>query len=244
MRRALVLAHDYAAKRHAFGRPLADHPLHAETLSQLDARFHACFHLTFQVVELLAREESGEATDAELALLRLLTPVAKLYTAKQAVLVASEVLESFGGAGYVEDTGLPQLLRDAQVLPIWEGTTNVLSLDVWRAIDRTDALAPWLEHVRAEMGGVRQPSCAIAAFAVRSAADQVEAYVRRTTEPAAREAGARRLAFAIARTAAASRLVAHAEWESATGDANGEALARMTRWMSRDLASGLDAAVG
>ena len=58
----------------------------------------------------------------------------KLTTGKQAVLVLSEVVEAFGGAGYVEDTGLPQLLRDSQVLPIWEGTTNVLSLDTLRAL--------------------------------------------------------------------------------------------------------------
>ena len=58
----------------------------------------------------------------------------KLTTAKQAVLVASEVLEAFGGAGYVEDTGLPVLLRDSQVLPIWEGTTNVLALDALRVL--------------------------------------------------------------------------------------------------------------
>ena len=59
------------------------------------------------------------------------------------VMVASEVLESFGGAGYVEDTGLPVLLRDSQVLPIWEGTTNVLALDTLRALHGGDnGLAP------------------------------------------------------------------------------------------------------
>ena len=63
-----------------------------------------------------------------------LHPLAKLFTAKMAVSAASEVLECFGGAGYVEDTGLPVLLRDSQVLPIWEGTTNVLSLDVLRVL--------------------------------------------------------------------------------------------------------------
>jgi acyl-CoA dehydrogenase len=54
--------------------------------------------------------------------------------------VVSEVLECFGGAGYVEDTGLPALLRDAQVLPIWEGTTNVLSLDTLRALGRRNGV--------------------------------------------------------------------------------------------------------
>ena len=57
-------------------------------------------------------------------------------------MVASEVLESFGGAGYVEDTGLPVLLRDSQVLPIWEGTTNVLALDTLRALRGGESLMP------------------------------------------------------------------------------------------------------
>jgi acyl-CoA dehydrogenase len=82
----------------------------------------------------MGRAENGDAGAAELALLRILTPIAKLTTARQAVSVTSECLEAFGGAGYLEDTGLPVLLRDAQVLTIWEGTTNVLALDALRAI--------------------------------------------------------------------------------------------------------------
>ncbi len=82
-----------------------------------------------------SHEGSGDGvSNSNSLLLRLLTPVMKLTTGKQAVMVLSEVIEAFGGAGYVEDTGLPQLLRDAQVLPIWEGTTNVLSLDTLRAL--------------------------------------------------------------------------------------------------------------
>jgi hypothetical protein len=239
MRRALALAHDFAARRRAFGKALREHPLHAETLAELDARYHASFHLAFHVVELLGREECGEATDAELAILRLLTPVAKLYTAKQAVIVASEVMEAFGGAGYVEDTGIPRLLRDAQVLPIWEGTTNVLSLDVWRAIDRTHALAPWLHEVRTRMECVRRPTLDDAVGQVRVAADTIDAYVARTTDPSAREAGARRLAFAVARTAGAARLVAHAECAGGDGEGDADALAMANRWASRSLTAGL-----
>ena len=191
-------------------------------------------------MELLGREEAGEASDDELAMLRLLTPVAKLFTAKQAVAVASEALECFGGAGYVEDTGLPRLLRDAQVLPIWEGTTNVLSLDVWRAIERTDALAPWLAHVRAEMARCPRPRrSAIAAFVVRSAVNVIEAYVRRTIDPVARQAGARGFAFAIARTAAASRLVAHAEWVGGQSSDGGRSFATAARFIARGLAPDL-----
>ena len=67
-------------------------------------------------------------------------PIAKLTTGKQAVAVTSEAIEACGGAGYVEDTGLPRILADAQVLPIWEGTTNVLSLDTLRALGKGGAL--------------------------------------------------------------------------------------------------------
>lgn len=58
-----------------------------------------------------------------------MTPVLKLFTAKEAVALISEGVESFGGVGYMENSRIPVILRDAQVLPIWEGTTNILSLD-------------------------------------------------------------------------------------------------------------------
>ena len=141
MRRALALARDYAARRVAFGAPLAEKPLHIDTLAGLEAEYLGALQLTFFVVELMGREEAGEASRAQEALRRVLTPIAKLLTGKQVVQVVSEAIEAFGGAGYVEDTGLPVLLRDAQVLPIWEGTTNVLSLETLRAIEAAGGLA-------------------------------------------------------------------------------------------------------
>src|SRR5262249_19529414 len=129
MRRGVALSSDYAHKRIAFGAPLAEKPLHLDTLATLQAEAEAAFHLAFYIAELTGQSETREISDDNALLLRMLTPVMKLTTGKQAVTVASEVLETFGGAGYVEDTGLPVLLRDSQVLPIWEGTTNVLALD-------------------------------------------------------------------------------------------------------------------
>src|SRR5204863_4870591 len=137
-----------------------------------ETEWRAAFMLAFHVVELLGRQECNEASTNELARLRLLIPIAKLYTAKQAVAVASEALESFGGAGYIEDTGLPRLLRDAQVLPIWEGTTNVLALDVERVlrgahegVDRLGALIADLDRRLATAA----PSLGVAADQVRAA---------------------------------------------------------------------------
>ncbi|MFH4979648.1 hypothetical protein AB6A40_006357, partial [Gnathostoma spinigerum] len=74
-----------------------------------------------------------------------------LYTGKKCVPVISEGLECFGGQGYIEDTGIPTLLRDAQVTPIWEGTTNVLSLDVINLLTRK---AEMIYHFKEYIGGI------------------------------------------------------------------------------------------
>lgn len=140
-RRALDLAWDYAKKRVAFGDLIINHPLHRVTLQRLEDEFKKCFDLTFFVVGLLGKEECGTASELDKKLLRALTPILKLYTAKKSILISSEVLESFGGAGYIEDTGLPRLLRDAQVFSIWEGTTNVLAMDFMRVCEKEDGVA-------------------------------------------------------------------------------------------------------
>ncbi|HQR23690.1 MAG TPA: acyl-CoA dehydrogenase family protein, partial [Steroidobacteraceae bacterium] len=141
MRRGLALARSYASRREVFGRPLADQPLHSDTLAALEAETWGAFLMTFLLVEIMGRQEQGEIDDQQRALLRLVTPLTKLMTGKQGVAVVSEVIASFGGAGYVEDTGLPLLLRDTHVLPIWEGTTNVLSLDALLRSDLNAGLA-------------------------------------------------------------------------------------------------------
>ncbi len=240
MRSAVSLARAYAGLRSAFGKRLIEHPLHAETLDELETRVRASFMLAFSVVELMGKDECGEASDDERARLRLLTPVAKLYTAKQAVAVASEAIEAIGGAGYIEDTGFPRLLRDAQVLPIWEGTTNVLSLDVWRAIERTGALDPWLRDVRRRLDRVNAHALRAAASRASDAADRIERYVADARGNDEREAGARRLAFAIARVTAAVAMIEHAAWAEERDAAEAREAIRYTeRWVARDLASGL-----
>lgn len=154
MRRGLVLAKDYSEKRTAFGKKIIDHPLHIETLMDQYVDYAASFHLVMRAVELLGKEECGKSTEDESAMLRLLTPVIKLFSGKKALSVTSEVIEVFGGAGYIEDTGLPRLLRDAQVFSIWEGTTNVLSLDVLRAIEKENAFKPFIKEIGWRLQGI------------------------------------------------------------------------------------------
>src|SRR5690606_4490981 len=96
MRRALMLARSYARQRRAFGATLEDLPLHVDTLAGLEAETQGAFLLAFELVELMGLEEAGEITAEQRALLRLITPIVKLLTARQAVAVVSECIEAFG----------------------------------------------------------------------------------------------------------------------------------------------------
>ena len=219
MRRGLALAGDYARRRVVFGAPLADKPLHRDLVAGLDAELQGAFHLTFRVVELMGAEECGEASPEEAALLRLLTPIAKLTTAKQAVAVSSEVLEIFGGAGYVEDTGLPMLLRDAQVLPIWEGTTDVLALDTLRVVAQQGGIEAIRREIDAATETVTQADLQVAAETARRACAAAGRWLEEATAEGreALERGARRFAITLGRALELALVVRQARWELEQG---------------------------
>jgi acyl-CoA dehydrogenase len=218
MRRAVALARDFARRRHAFGALLAEKPLHSDTLAGIAAEAEAGFHLTFRAVELLGRLEAGIADEHDQLLVRVLTPIVKLTTGKQAVAVASEAVESFGGAGYVEDTGLPRLLRDAQVLPIWEGTTNVLSLDLLRGLAAEGAFAALTGEIGRHLAAATAPSLAGCVQAARAALSHAQEWLSANLRsPAALEAGARRFALTLGRTLELALLARHAHWCGAEG---------------------------
>jgi alkylation response protein AidB-like acyl-CoA dehydrogenase len=209
-RRGLALSRDYAKKRVAFGAPLAEKPLHVDTLAGLEAEFQGAFLLAFRAVELLGKEEAGVIDEHEARLQRLLTPIVKLVTGKQTVAGSSEVVEGFGGAGFVEDTGVARLLRDAQVLSIWEGTTNVLSLDVLRAIGKGGSLEPVMAEVRMRVERSNDPTGRAAVEAVAHASAWLEE-TRLRGLPAV-EAGARRFAMTLGRALELALLVDHGAW--------------------------------
>ncbi len=212
MRRALDLARDYAGRRRAFGALLRDKPLHADTLAGLEAEYAGAFLLAFRAAAVLGRCERG-GDEHDQRLLRALTPIAKLTTAKQAVAIASEAIEACGGAGYVEDTGLPALLRDAQVLPIWEGTTNVLSLDTVRALGKGGALAAVQADAAAHLAPVTAAGLTDAAAAARAALDHAAGWAMAAMTDGDRlEAGARRFALTLGRGLELAYLCGHAQW--------------------------------
>jgi acyl-CoA dehydrogenase len=213
MRRGLALARSYAARRQAFGAPLAEKPLHVDTLAWLQAETEAAFHLTFFLVELIGKDEAGVIDEDEAHLLRLLSSLAKLTTGRQAVQVAAEVLEAHGGAGYVEDTGLPLLLRDSQVLPIWEGTTNVLALDVLRTLTASaKPLAALAGAVRQCLQPVQDERLRSAGRVAQGAVTHAGDWLKKNPTPMVLEAGARRLALTLGRALALAKVTAQAQW--------------------------------
>ncbi|HXL81344.1 MAG TPA: acyl-CoA dehydrogenase family protein [Pyrinomonadaceae bacterium] len=238
MRRSIALALDYSHKRSAFGTLLAEKPLHMDTLAGLQAETEAAFHLAFLVAELTGRSETGEIDEEQTLLLRLLTPLMKLTTARQVVAVVSEALEAFGGAGYVEDTGLPMLLRDAQVLPIWEGTTNVLALDTLRALGPDDRAFNALKaEVARCLASVHDHRLVEPARIAQSALVHAESWLaeaRKVGTPAL-EAGARRFSLTLGRATELALLCRHVQWLQ-----ENESDARATNVARRFGASGID----
>jgi len=202
MRRAYALTAAYGKERTAFGRPIAEHVLFKRTLRELEIAYQSSTLLALFLARLLGKEECGHATETDSALLRLLTPVAKLYTAKQAIASASEHIEAFGGLGYLEDSGIPAMLRDAQVLSIWEGTTNVLSLDMLRAMEKErgfDAFIGFAEKRIADRKGATSAQWDI----IQERYMTLKRFVASLETPLEKEASSRDVAFFIAELAIA-----------------------------------------
>nr|XP_045610109.1 acyl-CoA dehydrogenase family member 11-like [Procambarus clarkii] len=229
MRRILQLARDYSQRRSAFGQMVESHTLHQLTASRMEVATRGCEMLTFHVARLLGREEAGVATQEESLILRIVTPILKFFTAKMAMEIVSEGLECFGGQGYIEDTGLPSYLRDAQVLPIWEGTSNIMSLDFLRAVTKTNgkALTALCEDVKGRVQGVMssaipeglRDSCQKVTLAMEELINFLQKHPNLIL-PASRD-----IATSIAHIYIGCLLVDHAAWEKST---NSEEVAN--RW--------------
>jgi len=217
-----LLCEDYGRRRLVQGRPLGDLPLAGEVLGWMRAMVAGCVALTLDGAALLGRAESrdGDAACEEAArLLRLITPAVKFLTAKISCEVCQEGVEFFGGAGYVEDVGVSRILRDALVLPIWEGASNVMALDVLRVLATPAgraAMAAVLEEARvaARRASVSRPELASAASETLRRAAALE---RLAAEAAGAGAGApgderagRALAAGLAHLRAAGLLLAGA----------------------------------
>lgn len=139
MRRSLNEASDYARQREAFGRKLIEFPMVQDTLGKLTAKMEVELVTVFDLIKLYDRVVANEASEEEVIMNRLFIAILKKETAEQAIHFAHEAIEMHGGNGYIEDFVTPRLLRDAQVLTVWEGTANILGLEIVRLVRKYNA---------------------------------------------------------------------------------------------------------
>jgi putative acyl-CoA dehydrogenase len=209
MRVGVVNATHHTAHRSAFGKLLIDQPLMRNVLADLCVESEAATALAMRLAraydEASADVEIGgvggtqDDSDAQL-FKRLATAVGKFWTCKRAPNHAFESLECLGGAGYVEESGMPRLYREAPLASIWEGSGNVMSLDVLRALTRSPrSLEVFLEEVRQAHGTDKRLDARVQELEGQFAGD-----------PATLQVRARRVVESMALCLQGSLLVRHA----------------------------------
>jgi putative acyl-CoA dehydrogenase len=167
MRQAVAQAMHHARHRTAFQKKLIDQPLMSNVLADLALESEAATVLTFRLAR--AYDDSG---DASLVLRRVLTPAAKFWICKRTPFATYEAMEVLGGSGYIEESIMPRLYREAPVNSIWEGSGNIMCLDVLRAIERTPNAADVLRQETADAGDARLKTFAARLFARLAAPDR------------------------------------------------------------------------
>jgi putative acyl-CoA dehydrogenase len=130
-RQCVVQAIHYARQRKAFGKLLVDQPLMRNVLADMALESEAATHLMMRLTQAFAHAGEGSL---EGAYKRIVTPAAKLWVAKRSIELSAEAMEVFGGNGYVDDGPMGRLFRESPVISIWEGSGNVMALDMLRAI--------------------------------------------------------------------------------------------------------------
>ncbi|WP_432144030.1 acyl-CoA dehydrogenase family protein [Streptomyces sp. bgisy084] len=179
MRQAVAQAVHHSAHREAFGGRLIDKPLMRNVLADLALESEAA---TTLALRLAAAYDGG--TERDRHFLRLAVPAAKYWVTKRCTPMVAEALECLGGNGYVEESGLPRLLREAPLNSIWEGAGNVQALDVLRALRREpEALNAFLTEVGAARGADHRLDRAIKGMLTELAdLEGIEARARRLVE--------------------------------------------------------------
>ncbi|MEW9515763.1 acyl-CoA dehydrogenase family protein [Streptomyces tubercidicus] len=161
MRAGLRQALHHTAHRHAFGRELDRQPLMRSVLADLAVESEAATLLGMRLATAVDRSQAGDAGEA--ALRRLALAAGKYWVCKRGSSHAAEALECLGGNGYVEDSGMPRLYREAPLLSIWEGSGNVAALDVLRALGKEPAaLDAFFAEVETAAGADRRLDAAVA----------------------------------------------------------------------------------
>ena len=199
MRQALARAINHAKHRSVFQKKLIDQPLMAQVLADMALDAEAATALAFR----LARAFDGGEDESEAAYRRLMTPVTKYSVCKTAPALVGEAMECLGGNGYVEEGGFPLLYREVPVNAIWEGSGNVMCLDVMRVIEKEPGA---IERVLAEL-----ETAASGEQRLRSAVDRIKQLLG---DCARDQSLARTLVEQLALAQAGAQLLHHAPQEA------------------------------
>ncbi|MFC6732861.1 acyl-CoA dehydrogenase family protein [Haladaptatus sp. DYSN1] len=217
MGRCLLESKIHAANREAFGSTIDEYPLMRRDLVDMAVDHEAAAAFAFEAARQLdIRERSdGEKAEAAFKALRVLTPIAKYKTGRMAVDTASYACEVLGGNGYVEEFVTPRLLRDAQVLPIWEGTSNILSLDVLRGMAREQSHEGVIELVQGWLDDVDHTHLEGLKATVESEFERLQAALGTlaTEDEDYAQLQAKRLADYIFDVVTAALLLSEAQWQ-------------------------------
>jgi acyl-CoA dehydrogenase len=135
-RRALIESYQYLNSRKTFGKTAIGHALVRTKLTELGALHVANFYLVWRAIKALDEADNGNEQEAQL--FRIINPMSKKWSAEKGVYIVRESMELMGGIGYIEDGVMPKLMRDMMVLPIWEGSGNIIILDMLRALAKSE----------------------------------------------------------------------------------------------------------
>jgi putative acyl-CoA dehydrogenase len=195
MRQAVAQAVHHATHRRAFGRRLADQPLMQAVLADLAVESEAATLLALRLAGAVDRCAHGADDDGHEAMLRRLgTAIGKYWVCKRGPALTAEALECLGGNGYVEESIMPRLYREAPVNSVWEGSGNVNALDVLRALTRSPQVADaLLAEVDRAAGADRRLDAFVAGLRTDLGAVRAAAARDRDGADAGVERGARRL---------------------------------------------------
>ncbi|MBM3354808.1 MAG: DNA alkylation response protein [Betaproteobacteria bacterium] len=200
MRRALTEALFVARNRRAFGKPLIELPLMRRQLVKLMLPTEAARSMVLYTALELARADAGD--EAARRRVRLLTPLIKFRACRDARKVTGDAMEVRGGVGYIEEWSDPRLVRDAHLGSIWEGSSNIVALDVLRAIRKEGALEALLPELNRRIE--RAPRLLAARLA--ASLDKAAEFAQATAAAADLESHARQAATGLYYAAAAALL--------------------------------------
>lgn len=207
MRRAVCESIFIARNRNAFGKALIDLPLMQRQLAKMLMTAEQGRAMVFHTAKVLEAADQGDAMMAKV--LRILTPLIKFRTCRDARKVAGDAMEVRGGCGYIEEWSDARILRDAHLGSIWEGTSNIVALDVARAARREDALTAldaYIDGLLTEAEGISAPLTDL-----REVYRRASGFLAKTAADPARQADTRQAASAVYNATSACVMA----WEAA-----------------------------